>query len=202
MNTRADDLLERLRQLEAEFEREVEKGRAEFRYRLRDGRVEFEAGVKAEHRRLRTGLLRFLRRSPVGNLVVAPFIYGLVVPLLLLDLGVWIYQLVCFPAWGLARVARRDYMVIDRHQLAYLNGIQKLNCVYCGYANGLIGHVREVASRTEQYWCPIKHAQRIEAPHARYHGFIDYGDAEGFRSRLERLRQELRQPDRTGKSRT
>ena len=30
------------------------------------------------------------------------------------------------------RVRRSRYFVIDRHHLAYLNGIEKLNCVYCG----------------------------------------------------------------------
>jgi len=81
-------------------------------------------------------------------LVTAPAIYLLVLPLALLDLGVCLYQFVCFPVWGMARVRRSDYVVIDRHQLAYLNGVQKLNCAYCEYANGLIAFVREVAGRT------------------------------------------------------
>jgi hypothetical protein len=31
--------------------------------------------------------------------------------------------------------------------------------------------VREVASRTEIYWCPIKHARRVLGPHPHYQGF-------------------------------
>ena len=41
-------------------------------------------------------------------------------------------------------------MVIDRYALSYLNVIEKLNCVYCEYVNGLIAYVQEIAARTEQ----------------------------------------------------
>jgi hypothetical protein len=34
------------------------------------------------------------------------------------------------------------------------------------YANGVFAYVREVGSRTEQYWCPIKHARRVLGVHA------------------------------------
>ena len=68
--------------------------------------------------------------------------------------------------------------MIDRQHLAYLNSIEKLNCVYCGYANGVFAYTREIAGRPEQYWCPIRHAKRVRAPHARYRHFVDYGDAE------------------------
>jgi len=93
-----------------------------------------------------------------------------------------------------ARVRRRRYVVIDRHTLAYLNGIEKVNCVYCGYANGVIAYVREIAARTEQYWCPIRHARHIPAPHARYPLFFDYGDAKAYRHDLPKMRRTLRPP--------
>jgi hypothetical protein len=51
--------------------------------------------------------------------------------------------------------------------------------------------VREIAARTEQYWCPIKHARRVIGSHARYLKFDDYGDAEGFREHAAGLRDDL-----------
>jgi hypothetical protein len=113
----------------------------------------------------------------------------------------WItaYQWLCFPVYGIPRVRRTRYFVIDRHKLAYLNAIEKANCVYCGYANGLLAYVREVAARTEQYWCPIKHARQIPAPHHRYQRFFDYGDAAGYRHGLPRMRTAL---NRRGSPRT
>jgi hypothetical protein len=101
-------------------------------------------------------------------------------------------QQVCFRAWGVARVPRSGYLVIDRHRLAYLNGIEKLNCVFCGYANGLLAYVREVAARTELYWCPIRHGRLVRSPHARYRHFTRYGDARAYRLGLPRLRETLR----------
>jgi hypothetical protein len=37
---------------------------------------------------------------------------------------------------------------------------------------------------------------KISDPHRRYHDFLDYGDAEGYRARLDDFRQRLREgPD-------
>ena len=121
-----------------------------------------------------------------------PSIYSLIIPLILLDLFAALYQAVCFPVYGLRRVRRRDYLAFDRGQLAYLNAIEKINCEYCAYANGLIAYIREIASRTEEYWCPIKHARRVLGVHARYGSFVDYGDGDAYRHELERLRTEAR----------
>ena len=192
MDVEIDRLAGKLRQIEEEMEQLLEARRDAFRYRLEQNKVVFEQEVIEQHRRIRIGLIRFLRESPLVALVTAPAVYALSVPLIMLDLWVAVYQLICFPIWGIARVQRSEYVVIDRHHLAYLNGVEKLNCVYCGYANGLIALVREVASRTEQYWCPIKHAMRIKDAHQRYNRFVDYGDAVGFRQRLEALRDEVR----------
>jgi Zn ribbon nucleic-acid-binding protein len=116
-------------------------------------------------------------------------IYSLGIPLALMDIWVTVYQHVCFRAYGIPRVKRSDYVIIDRNHLRYLNLIEALNCVYCGYANGVISYAREIASRTEQHWRPIKHALRIRDPHARYQKFLDYGDAEGYRTKLEAYRK-------------
>lgn len=35
------------------------------------------------------------------------------------------------------------------------------------YANGVLTYAQEIASRTEQYWRPVKHATDPAAPHAR-----------------------------------
>ena len=187
-----EDLVRRLVRLEDEIERKLETKRSEFRYTLEKRKAVFEAGVIAQHRLIKIGLAKFLRQSPLATVVVAPAVYGLIIPLAMLDLGVSVYQRICFSAWGMERVKRADYVIVDRHRLAYLNGIEKLNCAYCGYANGVIAYAREAASRTEQYWCPIKHAIRVRAPHTRYRRFTDYGDAAGFRERLDELREEVR----------
>jgi hypothetical protein len=128
------------------------------------------------------------------QLVSAPFVYGLIAPIALLDAAVTGYQAVCFPLWRMPRVRRSEHLIIDRQKLPYLNGAQKLNCFYCGYANGVLSYAREVASRTEQYWCPIKHSTEPPKPHPRYAAFVDYADAAGFAQRADMLRIAVQEP--------
>jgi hypothetical protein len=49
-----------------------------------------------------------------------------------------------------------------------------------------------VASRTEQYWCPIRHATRPLGAHERVREYLDYGDAEGWRTKLAEIRAKIR----------
>lgn len=195
-----DDLRMHIAQLERELDAELQRARERWRYRIDAGRVRFDRDIRLAHARLKQGIPRFLRESNPLSVLTAPIIYSLIVPVAILDVWVSAYQLVCFPAYGIARVRRSAYIVIDRHHLAYLNGIEKLNCVFCGYTNGVFAYVREIAGRTEQYWCPIRHAKRMRAPHAHYRDFVEFGDAAGYRRELPRLRARLQvkpQPEKT-----
>lgn len=151
-----------------------------------------EREIRRAQRRFRQSVPAFLRTSSLRNLITAPFVYSLALPLVLADMWITAYQWICFPLYRIACVPRRRYFVIDRHKLAYLNPIEKLHCTYCSYANGLIAYIREIAARTEQYWCPIKHGRRIQAPHHLYRVFADYGDGAGYRARGFELRAALR----------
>lgn len=90
-----------------------------------------------------------------------------------------------------ARVCRGDYIVFDRQQLEYLRFIEKFHCTYCAYGAGLIAYVGENVARTEQYFCPIKHARKVLGTHRRYANFLDYGDADDYESKLEKFRVAL-----------
>lgn len=192
MAPKIDALLTRIQDLQQQMEEEWDTRRSELRYRLDRGRVVFDDEVRQRHRAARVRLGRFLAATRPMVVLTTPLIYGLVVPLALLDLAVTLYQRICFPIYGIPPVRRRDYMVIDRQHLAYLNGLQKLNCVYCGYAGGMIAYAREVASRTEAYWCPIKHASRVRDAHGRYPGFMEFGEPEDLDAHWDESRRNLR----------
>lgn len=192
MTQRMQELAEDIVRLQAELDREIEARRKDLGWRLKKGMVEFEHGVTIEHRRLRRGLASFLMRSPISSIVTAPIIYSMIFPLLLIDAWASLYQAICFRAYRIPRVQRSRYVILDRHHLKYLNLIETLNCVYCGYGNGVLAYVSEIASRTEQYWCPIKHALKVTHPHIRYYEFLEYGDADGYRARLDQFRERLR----------
>jgi hypothetical protein len=193
-----EDLQARLsatrKEVEAEMETQLAEQRERFRYSLHRGKVRFERDIRELQRRYRVGLLKYIVGARLGYVLSAPVIYGLIVPLAFLDLAVTIYQHICFRIYKIPLVRRNDHIIVDRQHLAYLNGIEKLNCVYCGYANGLIAYAREIAGRTEQFWCPIKHARRSADPHDHVDTFFDYGDAEAYRSSLEDLRERWNKP--------
>ncbi|HJV21548.1 MAG TPA: hypothetical protein VJ570_02575 [Holophagaceae bacterium] len=130
---------------------------------------------------LRVGSWRFLRATSWPVLLVAPIIYGALLPALLLDLYVGLYQLLCCSIYGIPRTKRSDHLILDRAKLPYLNLLEKAGCLYCSYFNGLVSYAQEVAGRTEQRFCPIRHQRRPRTLHARYSRFLEYGDAEGYR---------------------
>src|ERR1019366_9484217 len=121
-----------------------------------------QAQRSSPDRAFRTGLWSHIRGAKLLVILSVPLMYALIVPFAFLDLAVSIYQSVCFPIYGIAKVRRGDYLIFDRGRLAYLNGIEKVGCVYCSYGNGLLAYVAEIAARTEARFCPIQHAQPLQ----------------------------------------
>ena len=191
MNPKISELLARIQHMELEIELEMKRRRAELQADFEETRVRFEREVLEQQRRFKTGILAYLFTANWLTILTAPVIYALIIPILFLDLSITVYQHICFRAYGLPRVKRSDYFVFDRAHLAYLNLIEKINCAYCSYGNGVMAYGREVVARTEQYWCPIKHARKIMAAHPYYTGFVDFGDAQSYKDELENLRTEL-----------
>jgi hypothetical protein len=191
MAEHTDLILGKIRDLELELEAEFARKRAGLRFGLERGRVLFDQEVIRRHHEIRKDLVSYLLSARFLVVVTAPVIYSLIVVFVLLDLWVSLYQAICFRVYGIPQVKRRDYLVFDRTGLAYLNALEKLNCAYCSYVNGVIAYVREVGARTEQYWCPIKQARRVMGAHARYAGFAEYGAGEHYRERLRALRTEM-----------
>jgi hypothetical protein len=151
MNQAIADLILNIRSMEEELEVQLALARADLHLRIEGGKIEFEQSVLRRHREMKAHLLRYVLGARPLIALTAPLIYSLIIPLALLDLFITVYQAACFPVYGIPRVRRKDYLIFDRRYLAYLNALEKLNCAYCSYANGLIGYVREIASRTEQY---------------------------------------------------
>lgn len=189
-------VLEKMRRLQEQLETDFDEAREKFRCTLDNGRIRITDEVREFQQKYRIGSMRYLLHANPVSVLVAPVIYSMVVPLALLDVALTVYQHICFRAYDVPRVSRLAYMVNDRHRLGYLNTIEKVNCTYCGYAGGVIAYAREILSRTEQYWCPIRHARRLPGAHERYPRFFPYGDAAGYQAGLQSKREELREIDR------
>ena len=200
MNNRIQQILDQITTLEDELHTAIEQHEGHLRYQIEGKRVMFEQAIKEAHLRLKTGVFRWFMTVRPQNFLTAPIIYFMIVPLALFDLCISFYQLTCFPIYGIARIRRANYIVMDHRHLAYLNIIEKMHCMYCSYAVGLLGYAREITARTEQYFCPIKHARKILGAHSRYKHFLDYGDAVSLHDKVEEFRSALaREYDQTNK---
>ncbi|MEO6017404.1 MAG: hypothetical protein ABIP46_09115 [Polaromonas sp.] len=191
MNEKISVILAQMAALEADLRSAVQEQESRVFFQIRGKRVEFESSVKAVHRKLKKNFFRWLVADRPQNLITGPIIYAMIFPLMMLDICVSFYQWACFPIYGVVKVRRADYIVFDRHHLGYLNFIEKFHCTYCEYGNGLMSYMAEILARTEEYFCPIKHAHKILGTHARYNRFLDYGDAADYEARLEEYRVAL-----------
>lgn len=192
MANQIENLVVKIKALESELILELQKKQKEFFYEVIRKKVRFEREVRKRHKTLARTIRGYLHDASLLNILTAPVIWFCLIPGVFLDLSITVFQAICFPIYGIPKVRRSDYIVIDRQNLSYLNGIEKFNCVYCGYFNGLVAYVREVVARTEQYWCPIKHARKLKTIHNRYRNFLDFGDAEGYRENIEEVRRDFK----------
>jgi len=191
--TKLDEILSRLQLLQDELEHELEtlleEKREYFQYTFENGKVRFKRQIRELQRKHRKGLVKYIIEAKFQHVISAPIIYSIIIPIFFIDISVTLYQHICFRLYGMPLVKRSKYLVIDRQHLGYLNALEKLNCMYCGYGNGVMSYVREIIARTEQYWCPIKHANKILDAHSRTENYVDYGDASAYREKLVELRK-------------
>ena len=173
---RVKELVDRLQQTEEELYKKKKKQKKK---------------ITCDFSKERIGLWKYIINGKLSYALSAPVIYSMIIPAVILDIFVTIYQAICFPIYKIPKVCRKDYIVIDRYKLPYLNILQKLNCLYCAYFNGLINYVREISIRTEQFWCPIQHSRRIKGVSKRYWDFLQYGEGEDINKEWEKIRQKL-----------
>lgn len=191
MNKRAARILELIHALEGDLEVELARGRLEFCYSIKNSKVHFEEKILQYHKAIRSDWVSYVLEARPAVLLTAPIIYSTILAFAMLDVAVSAYQWTCFRVYGIALVRRSDHLAFDRGQLHYLNGFERFNCWFCSYGNGVISYAREIAARTEQDWCPIKHSRRILGSHERYQAFADFGDGEAYARVLADLRKEL-----------
>lgn len=180
MSESVEYVLDQIQILERRIADALERRKDAYGYQIIAGRVTFPREIAARHRKAAKKLLRFLYDAGVGGIIIAPVMYSMILPLVFLDMSMTLFHWIIFSLYDIPKVRRSDYVVIDRHRLQYLNAFEKLNCAYCGYANGLIAYAREIAARTEHHWCPIRHASPTPGAHSQYHLFSDYGDWESY----------------------
>jgi hypothetical protein len=131
-----------------------------------------------------------LPHKRLRHLVSTPFILGMAVPIVFLDVSIEIYHHVSFPLYGIPLNKRHDYIKIDRQKLAYLGFLDKIWCTYCGYANGLMPYATKITADTEKYWCGIKHKSNVGYAPPHHKEFLNYDDETAYREYIEPDKQQ------------
>lgn len=180
MNSKIDEIFDAIRVLEENLKQELEKEEERLSLNLLSAQKKFKEG-----------LLQYLWRTPILHYLTAPIIYAGIIPAFILEIFLFVYQKVNFRVYKIAPVSRNEYFVYDRASLDFLNIIEKINCFYCSYFSGLLQYTLEIVGRTEQFWCPIRHARKLHAQHSHYTKFTPYGDGKRYREELAKLRKDL-----------
>lgn len=191
MAKRIEEILSQIKTLENELVDELKAKEKEFLYTIEDKKVKFEEEVIKEGRSKIVSSIKYISSFSIPAMLVLPFIWSMIIPAIILDISATVYQTIYFPVYKIPKVKRSDYLIMDRYNLFYLDRFEKINCWYCEYFNGVIAYVREMAARTEQFWCPIKHAQALKEKHSRYETFFDFGDYIRYREELETRRSDF-----------
>ncbi len=191
MNAKIKSLVQEISALQEELKEELHKVEEDFS--LQNGKVVFSQKALMTQKEKLVHLFTYLKEAPLINILSAPVIYMMIIPALILDVMLFIYVAVVFRVYKFPKIRRSDYIVFDRQYLGYLNILEKINCVYCAYFNGLMNYTVAVAGRTELYFCPIKHAKKIAYTHQFYYDFLPYGDAETYRKRLKECQKKAQE---------
>jgi len=128
---------------------------------------------------------RSFKNRFIPHTISVPFIWGMLIPIVIADICIEMYHRVCFPLYGLPYVKRSQYIRVDRQRLSYLNPLEKIACAYCGYANGFLHYASTIAGITEKYFCGIMHEKKKAKglpfyDPAHHKDFLSYGDKEAL----------------------
>lgn len=190
-NKKIDEIISQIKALEDELIEEFKKKETKFFYTMENEKAKFQDRVIKEGKSKIISSIQYLSSFPLKVILTIPFIWAMIIPIVIIDIFVTIYQAICFPIYKIPKVKRKDYVVMDRYNLFYLDKVERINCWYCEYFNGVVAYVREIAARTEQFWCPIKHSKPLKDKHSRYDNFFDFGDFTQYRKELEKRRTDF-----------
>ena len=129
MSRYVDRIVATIHEAEEALSEDVRDQQKRWQYDLHRGRVWFDKEVRHAHKQLKQGIPSFLRHGSVLNLLTTPIIYSLSLPFVLLDVWVSLYQWICFPIYGIDRVARAA-VLRDRPSQAWLSECDRESELY------------------------------------------------------------------------
>ena len=188
MHSTIRDILDKIESLNTELRIEYARLALKYGFYFQQQKIIFLDMFREKNKKKKVPLYRYLipkNWRHVRYILSIPFIYGMIIPSIILDIFLTIYQWITFPLYSIPIVRRSEFISYDRRFLDYLNILEKINCLYCSYVNGVFAYAVEVGSRTERFWCPLKSAHKPRFTHGWYKEFADYGDPDDWRKKMQ-----------------
>ncbi len=198
MKSTISRILQEIENKRKELAEEYERIKKKYNFEYIKWKITFSKEQKLENKKKKRSFWQTTKSTTFREYLSIPFIYSMMIPAVILDLFLFMYQQTAMRLYRIPLVKRSDYITLERKHLDYLNWVEKLNCIYCSYVNWLFAYAVEIAWRTEKYWCPIKHAKKMTSSHNWEKYFADYGDADWFKE-VFRKNQEFYQDEKETK---
>ncbi len=138
MHSTIREILAKIETLNIELRGEYERLSEKYGFYFQRKKVIFLEMFREKNKRKKVPLYQYLiprNWRHVRYILSIPFIYGMIVPAIFLDIALTIYQRITFPLYTIPLVRRSDFIMDDRRFLDYLNILEKINCLYCSYVN-------------------------------------------------------------------
>lgn len=184
INESIKEILEKISQLNKQLADKYNQLADKYGFSLSGKKIIFLEEFRKRNKKFKIPTWKYVIPKNIRHIISMPFIYMMIIPAVILDVFITIYQMICFPLYRIPKVKRGDFIIYDRQFLDYLNIIEKVHCLYCSYVNGLFAYSVEVAGRTERYWCPIKAAHKPKFHHGWYSEFADFGNPEEWKEKF------------------
>ncbi len=116
MSKRATQIADEIRTLEQELRQEIQRIRIDS-FEITEKAIHFKDEVVIRHRTQALSVLTYLRRAKMKHIVCLPIIWSCLLPAIVMDALVSLYQMLCFLLFGVLKVKRSDHVVFDRRNL-------------------------------------------------------------------------------------
>lgn len=127
MDSQIKKILVKIDELNESLKKEHLRVAQKYGFLVQKKKVIFLEKIRKQNKRFRMPAWKYVFPKSLRHLVSIPFIYSMIIPALILDIFITIYQSAAFPLYGIPRVKRSEYFVYDRRFLDYLNVIQKVH---------------------------------------------------------------------------
>lgn len=184
MNQSIKQIIEKINALNKQLLEKYNQLAEKYGFSFFGKKVIFPKEVKQKNKLFKIPAWKYIIPKNFRHVLAMPFIYMMFAPVVIIDFFLTLYHVVAFLLYRIPKVNRKDFIVYDRQFLDYLNWVQKINCLYCTYVNGLFAYAVEIGARTERYWCPIKAAYKLKFHHGWYSEFADYVNPEEWKAKF------------------